>query len=156
MSTKGILKIFKVKLVLNKQTTTINDCQLIELPISQNPSGNKISVNSSQNLPFKIKRVYYLHDVPREIIRGGHGHKASQQYLIAVSGSFDVVLFDGRKTSRITLSSPNHSLYIVPGIWRTVENFSLGSVCLVLTSTLYSESDYINNMNQFRKWKLLP
>ena len=138
--------------MLKTINSTIHDCKTIELPKIHNPAGNITSLNSEIDLPFEIKRIY---DVPGGETRGGHAHKYLHQYLIAASGSFDVVLFDGKENRKVSLNRPYQALYIVSGIWRELENFSSGSICLVLGSINYDETDYIRNKNEFIEWKLL-
>jgi dTDP-4-dehydrorhamnose 3,5-epimerase-like enzyme len=132
--------------------TTIDDVQLIEIPKIQDRRGN-LSVIQSDTIPFVSKRVYYLYDVPSGSKRGGHAHKEQQAFLIALSGSFDVVLKDGKKIKTITLNRPNIGLLIVPGIWRELQNFSSGSVCLVLSSDEFNEEDYIREYKKFKLFK---
>ena len=134
-------------------TSSVENSALIELPKILNPSGNLTSINNSIDLPFSIKRVYYLYDIPGGESRGAHGHKELEQLIIAASGSFDVVIDDGVNKKKITLSRPFIGLYMPPGLWRDLSNFSSGSICLVLASHLYSESDYIRDYNEFKKYK---
>lgn len=122
--------------------------KIIDIPKIQNSEGN-IAVIENDTIPFEIKRVYYLFDVPSSAHRGGHAHKNLSQILIALSGSFDVVLKDGVKTQKITLNKPDKGLIISNNIWRELENFSSGSVCLVLASDVYNEGDYIREYNEF-------
>jgi dTDP-4-dehydrorhamnose 3,5-epimerase-like enzyme len=129
--------------------TSVQDCSIVSLPKIQNFSGNLTSINGSKEIPFDIKRVYYLYDVPGGIMRGGHAHKELNQLIIAASGSFDVVIDDGKNKQIVNLNRPNQGLLIVPGIWRELVNFSSGSICLVLASHLYSEDDYIREYNDF-------
>lgn len=132
--------------------TTIEDIQIIEIPKVHDERGN-LAVIEKDIIPFKIKRVYYLYDVPSDSFRGGHAHKKLQQFLVALSGSFDVHLKDGDQEKTITLNKPNKGLLIVPGIWREIDNFSSGSVCLVLASEEFNESDYIRDYKSFELFK---
>jgi len=134
------------------QMTTISDIQLIEIPKIQDRRGN-LSVIEGDTIPFASKRVYYLYDVPSGSKRGGHAHIDQQQFLIALSGSFDVILKDGKNKKTVTLNKPNVGLLIVPGIWREIENFSSGSVCLVLSSNEFNEEDYIREFKKFKLFK---
>jgi len=132
--------------------TTNSDVQLIEIPKIQDRRGN-LSVIEGDTIPFVSNRVYYLYDVPSGSKRGGHAHVEQQEFLIALSGSFDVVLKDGKTIKTITLNKPNVGLHIVSGIWRELKNFSSGSVCLVLSSDEFSEEDYIREYKKFRLFK---
>ena len=132
--------------------TTIEDIQIIEIPKVHDERGN-LAVIEKNIIPFSIKRVYYLYDVPSDSFRGGHAHKKLQQFLVALSGSFDVHLKDGDQEKTITLNKPNKGLLIVPGIWREIDNFSSGSVCLVLASEEFNESDYIRDYKSFALFK---
>jgi hypothetical protein len=127
----------------------LNDCGLVELPKISDVRGNLTFIEGGRHVPFDIKRVYYLYDVPGGAERGGHGHKALHQLIVAMSGSFDVVLDDGKEKRRIHLNRSYQGLYICPMIWRELDNFSSGSVCMVLASTLYDESDYYRDYDQF-------
>ncbi|WP_340646691.1 FdtA/QdtA family cupin domain-containing protein [Phenylobacterium sp.] len=122
---------------------------LINLPVISDPRGNLSFIESNTHLPFDIARVYYLYDVPSGSVRAGHAHKALHQLLIAVSGSFDVRLHDGASEERVTLNRPHVGLHIGPMQWREIDNFSSGSVCLVLASTVYDEADYIRDFDAF-------
>lgn len=124
-------------------------CKIIDLPKICDERGNLTFVENCSHIPFDIKRVYYLYDVPTGAERGGHAHKALQQLIIAVSGSFDVVLNDGKSTKRIHLSQPNSGLYVCPMIWRELDKFSSGSVCMVLASNKYDEDDYYRDYQDF-------
>ncbi|MBW1294946.1 sugar 3,4-ketoisomerase [Aquimarina litoralis] len=132
--------------------TTVDDCLIIEIPNIKDPRGN-IAVIEKEVIPFETKRVYYLYDVPSDASRGGHAHKELYQFLIAISGSFDVMLHDGKTQKKITLNKPNKGLLIKPGIWRELEDFSSGSVCLVLASEVFKEEDYIRDFKKFELFK---
>ena len=133
-------------------TTTIKNIQIIDIPKIEDTRGN-LSVIEKDIIPFSIKRVYYLYDVPSNAYRGGHAHKEQLELLVALSGSFEVVLNDGHKKLKIMLNKPNKGLLIPIGIWRELENFSSGSVCLVLASDEFKESDYIRDFNSFKLFK---
>ena len=130
---------------------SVDDCRIIQLPKHVRESGNITVVENNRELPFEVKRVYYLYDVPGGEERGGHSHKQLYSFLVAASGSFDVLFDDGVSTRTVTLNRPSYGLLIVPGIWRVLNNFSSGSVCLVLTSDYYDESDYIREYEDFKK-----
>ncbi|MWB96519.1 WxcM-like domain-containing protein [Flavobacterium sp. GA093] len=121
---------------------------IIDFPKIESILGN-IAVIENDTIPFEIKRVYYLYDIPSSSVRGGHSHKKLQQILIAISGSFDVVLKDGKKEKTITLNKPDRGLLIKNNIWRELENFSSGAVCLVLASEVFDEEEYIRDYNEF-------
>jgi len=125
----------------------------MELSKIHNPSGNITIVQSDSELPFRVKRVYYLYDVPGGSERGGHAHRTLQQLIVAASGSFDVILDDGFMKKTVHLNRPNYGLMVVPGIWREIINFSSGAICLVLASDLYNPSDYIRNYQEFIELK---
>jgi len=125
--------------------------QIINIPAVHDKRGNLSVVEGGKNIPFEIKRVYYLYDVPGGAKRGGHAHKKLQQLIIAASGSFDVILHNGKEKKLFTLNRSNYGLYIPKMVWRKIENFSSGAVCLVLASKHYDESDYIRNFREFRK-----
>lgn len=132
----------------------INEIQIIELPKISDPNGRgNLSVIEKNVLPFEVKRVYYLYDVPSDATRGGHAHKELNQCLIALSGSFDVVLFDGSERRIVHLNKPNKGLIIPNGVWRELENFSSGSVCLALVSDIFKEEDYIRDFDTFKLFK---
>jgi WxcM-like, C-terminal len=127
----------------------IADCQLFELPRVQDPRGNLTFVEGTRQIPFPIRRVYYLYDVPGGAERGGHAHLALHQFVIAMSGSFDIVLDDGFDKRRVHLNRSYKGLYIPPMTWRELDNFSSGSVCMVLASEFFEESDYLRDYSQF-------
>lgn len=127
----------------------LSDCKVVELPRHRHENGSLSVVENSAEMPFAVRRVFYLYDVPGDSERGGHSHHEAQEYIVAVSGSFDVVLSDGHSTQRFTLNRPYHALYIPAGIWRSLDNFSSGSVCLVLTSHKFAEEDYVRDYDRF-------
>lgn len=133
--------------------TTIDDCQVIDLRKISDPRGNLTPIEGGQDLPFDVKRVYYLYDVPSGQSRGGHAHKALQQLIIAANGSFTLTLDDGQNKKSVTLNRPYQGLLIVPGIWRVLDDFSSGAVLLCLASEHYDEADYIRNYREFKKYK---
>lgn len=124
-------------------------CALIELPKIHDRRGNLTFIESSNHVPFDIQRVYYLYDVPGGAERGGHAHKGLHQLIIAMSGSFDVILDDGHSKQRFHLNRPYFGLYVCPMMWRELDNFSSGSVCMVLASSKYDESDYYRDYKKF-------
>lgn len=132
--------------------TSVEDCVVIELPKIKDVRGNLTSIEDPV-LPFEIKRVYYLYDVPSGEERGGHAHKKLKQLIIALSGSFDIILDDGEAQKTVHLNRAYQGLYLCPMIWRELNNFSSGSVCLVIASEMYSEEDYFRDKNSFIKEK---
>jgi hypothetical protein len=125
------------------------DCRIIDLPRVTDPRGNLTFIEGGRHVPFEIARVYYLYDVPGGAERGGHGHRRLQQLIVAMSGSFDVTIDDGREKRRHHLNRSYYGLYIAPMLWREIDNFSSGSVCLVLASELYDEGDYFRDYDAF-------
>jgi dTDP-4-dehydrorhamnose 3,5-epimerase-like enzyme len=125
--------------------------EIIQIPKIEDYRGN-IAVIEKTAIPFSIKRVYYLFDVPSTARRGGHAHKEQFEFLIPLSGSFDVLLKDGKNEQIVTLNKPDKGLLIKSNVWRELENFSSGSVCLVLSSGEYEEEDYIRNYNEFLQY----
>lgn len=132
--------------------STVFDCNIISLPKVHNPAGNITAVNNADEIPFETKRVYYLYDVPGGEARGGHAHKQLHQFIVAASGSFDVIIDDGHVKRTFHLSRPYFGLYMPPGLWREIDNFSSGSICLVLASHLYDEEDYIRDYDSYTNW----
>jgi uncharacterized RmlC-like cupin family protein len=128
----------------------IDQCRIIKLPKMADPRGNLTFIESQNQIPFHIQRVYYLYDVPGGAERGGHAHKELHQLIVAISGSFDVILDDGCEKKKIHLNRPYEALYVCPLIWRELNNFSSGSVCLVLASNQYTEDDYYRDYNEFK------
>ena len=134
--------------------STVYDCTVIELDRHHSDRKGNISVvENGRDVPFDVKRAYYLYDVPGGESRGGHAHKELRQLIIAASGSFTVTLDDGHVRRTFTLNRPYHGLYVVPGIWRTLDDFSSGAVCMVLASEKYDASDYIRDYQEFLKYK---
>jgi len=131
----------------------ISDCKIVSLSKVHNDAGNITVLESNKNIPFDIKRIYYLYDVPMGAERGGHSHYNLQQYVVAASGSFIFVLDDGENRTEIFLNHPNKALHIKPGIWREIKDFSSGSICLVLASEAYSEEDYIREYQDFLNYR---
>ena len=132
--------------------STIQNCKIVFIPKIVDPRGN-LSVIENDVIPFKIKRVYYLYDVPSGAERGGHSHREQQEFLVALSGSFDVILNDGNQQKTVTLNKPFEGLLITNGIWRELKNFSSGAVCLVIASNVFEEEDYIREFKEFLESK---
>ncbi|UCE39643.1 MAG: WxcM-like domain-containing protein, partial [Thermoplasmata archaeon] len=130
---------------------SLDPCKIIEFPKIQDPRGNLTFIEAKKHIPYDIRRVYYLYDVPGGAERGGHAHKKLHQLIIAMSGSFDVVLDDGHAKKRVHLNRSYYGLYICPMIWRELDNFSSGSVCMVLASNYYNEDDYYRDYDEFVK-----
>ena len=130
---------------------SIEHCKIIELPKIHDPRGNLTFIESGEHIPFNIQRVYYLYDVPGGAERGGHAHKGLHQLIIAMSGSFDVLLDDGKEKRTFHLNRSYNGLYICPMIWRELDNFSSGSVCMVLASNRYDEDDYYRDYANFMR-----
>lgn len=134
-------------------TSSIDDCRLIKLDRHHHENGNLTVVEDCNEIPFKIRRTFYLYDIPGGESRGGHAHKALYQFIVAISGSFEVAVDDGTQQKVYTLNRPYEGLLVVPGVWSTLQNFSSGSVCAVLASDVYNESDYYRDYNEFIKSK---
>ena len=130
---------------------SIDKCKILNLPKIHDPRGNLTFIEGHIHVPFNIERVYYLYDVPGGSERGGHAHKQLQQFIVAMSGSFDVTLDDGREKKRVHLNRSYNGLYVCPMIWRELDNFSSGAVCMVLASTVYNEADYFRDYTEFMR-----
>lgn len=129
---------------------SLQHCKLVDLPKIEDPRGNLTFIEAGEHVPFEIRRVYYLYDVPGGSHRGGHAHKDLHQLLIAMSGSFDITLDDGCTKFKYHMNRSYYGLYIPPMIWREIDNFSSGSVCMVLASDHFSEDDYYRNYLEFK------
>lgn len=138
---------------MKPESTIISDIRCVELKRITDNNGSISVVQNSLDIPFDVKRIYYLYDIPSGSERGGHAHKDLQQLIIAASGSFDIILDDGQHKTTINLNRPNVGLLLPPGLWRELNNFSSGSICLVLASHEYSEGDYIRHYQDFLKYK---
>ncbi|MFV0411192.1 MAG: sugar 3,4-ketoisomerase [Paracoccus sp. (in: a-proteobacteria)] len=130
---------------------SIEECRFIELPKIMDQRGNLTFVEGQTHVPFDIKRAYYLYDVPGGSVRGSHAHRGLHQLIIAMSGSFDVLLDDGQNERRFSLNRSYYGLYVCPMMWRTLDNFSSGAVLMVLASEVYDEGDYIRNYDEFKR-----
>lgn len=135
------------------KTSTVYDCTIIELDKHAHEKGNITVVENGIDVPFDIQRAYYLYDIPGGESRGGHAHYELKQLIVAVSGSFDVQIDDGNVKRTFTLNRPYQGLLVTPGLWRELENFSSGSVCLVLASLKYDEADYMRSYDDFLAYK---
>lgn len=133
--------------------SSVFDCSVLPLRKVQNRAGNITVIEGDKSIPFPVKRIYYLYDIPSGETRGGHGHKELYQLIVAASGSFDVVLDDGRNKRVVTLNRPDYGLMVVPGIWRELLEFSSGAICLVMASETYTEFDYIRDYKDFIAYK---
>lgn len=136
-----------------EEQNTVFDCSLITLPVIRNRAGNITPVHNSADIPFDIKRVFYVYDIPSGETRGSHAHRFCHQLLVAASGSFEVDLDDGSNKRTVVLNNPMHALHVPPGVWATEKNYSSGTVCLVLASDKYSEADYIRTYSEFKKYR---
>jgi hypothetical protein len=131
---------------------TVDDCKFLELPKIADPRGNLTFIEGQRHVPFDIKRVFYLYDVPGGADRGGHALRNCHQFLIAMSGSFDVIVYDGKQNNRIHLNRSYYGLHLPPMIWREMDNFSSGSVCLALASEPYDEKDYFREYSDYLRF----
>lgn len=134
-------------------STTIDDCRIIRLEHHPDSCGTLTVAQNSDAIPFAIRRLYYIYDIPSDAERGGHSHHCEQRLLVAVAGCFDVKVCDGVSWRTFTLKRPSEALYIPAGLWRTLENFSAGSVVLALSSTKFDENDYVRDFDEFVKLK---
>jgi len=140
---------------IDSKKTTIYDCSIIQFPKIKNRRGNITPIEGFNNIPFDIKRVFYLYDIPGGEDRGAHAHKKCQQLLIAASGSFDVFLDDGVNKRTVSLNRPDLGLHVLPGIWAAEQSFSSGAICLVLASEKYKAEDYIREYDDYKCYKNL-
>jgi hypothetical protein len=137
------------------EKTSVYDCVILPLNKIHNRAGNITIVEGQKNIPFDVKRIYYLYNIPSGEDRGGHAHIELRQLIVAASGSFNVLLDDGTNKKIVTLNRPDYGLLLVPGIWRELMEFSSGAICLVLASDIYKESDYIRNYETFKVGKII-
>jgi dTDP-4-dehydrorhamnose 3,5-epimerase-like enzyme len=135
---------------------SVDDCRLLDLPVVHNPQGNLTFIEGENHIPFDIARVYYLYDVPYGAVRGGHAHRELEQVLVAVSGSFEVVLDDGSQRKELTLNRADRGLFVPRMIWRELHEFSGGAVCVVLASERYEEADYYRKYDEFLADAIAP
>lgn len=134
---------------------TVDDCRMMSLPKISNRAGNITVIENATDVPFAVKRIYYLYDIPGGEDRGAHAHRDLFQLIVAASGSFDISISDGANKKTVHLNRSYNGLYIVPGIWRDLSNFSSGAICLVLASSIYDEKDYIRTYQEFLDFKYL-
>ena len=135
-----------------KKKVSVYDCSIIELPRINNRAGNITPVTNQENVPFGVKRIFYIYDIPGGEDRGAHAHKVCHQFLIAASGSFEIEMDDGINKRTVTLNRPYYGLHIPPGIWAAEKGFSSGAICLVLASHKFDENDYIRKYEEFNKY----
>ena len=133
--------------------SSVYDCVMLPLNKIHNRAGNITIVEGNENVPFDVKRIYYLYDIPGGEDRGGHAHKELRQLIVAASGSFNILLDDGKNKKIVTLNRPDYGLLVVPGIWRDLMDFSSGAICMVLASEVYEEEDYIREYTDFENFK---
>ena len=138
---------------LDAKKITVSDAKILDLARIDLDSGALTAINSNYEVPFNIKRVYYLYDVPNKSVRGAHAHKELMQLVVAASGSFEIELNDGVNSKTFMLRQPDEGLFIPPGLWRDLRNFSGGGICMVLASEIYDESDYIRDFVEFKSFK---
>ena len=135
------------------QKSSVYDCVILPLNKIHNRAGNITIIQGNKNVPFDVKRIYYLYDIPGGEDRGGHAHKELRQLIVAASGSFNVLLDDGLNKKIVTLNRPDYGLLVVPGIWRELMEFSSGAICLVLASEVYDDTDYIREYDDFKSYR---
>lgn len=135
------------------KTTTVFDAKVLDLARIDLDSGALTAINSDDKVPFSIKRVYYLYDVPNKSDRGAHAHKELMQLVVAASGSFEIELNDGTNSKTFMLRQPDEGLLVPPGLWRDLRNFSGGGICMVLASDVYNEADYLRDFIEFKSFK---
>lgn len=133
---------------------TIDDCSLLDLPQLGDRMGHITPINNNNEIPFEIKRIFYIYDIPGGASRGAHAHKTCHQFITAVSGAFEIQLDDGENKKKVLLNRSYYGIHIPPGIWALEMNFSSGSICLALVSHLFDEDDYIRNYDSFLNWRL--
>jgi hypothetical protein len=138
---------------VNNKFYTVFDSSILQFPKIHNRAGNITPLQNSIELPFDVKRIYYLYDIPGGESRGAHAHKTLQQLIVAASGSFDVTIDDGRNKKTVHLNRPYYGLHLFPGMWRDLTNFSSGAICLVLASTEYDAADYIREYDDFLRFR---
>ena len=132
---------------------TLNDCKILQLPKEEDPRGNLTYIYSEEHVPFDIRRVFYIYDVPAGKDRGSHAHRECWQFIVAASGALEVYLFDGKEERTVTLNRPYEGLLVPPGIWAHEQGFSSGALCLVLASHKYDEADYIRDRDEYLTWR---
>jgi hypothetical protein len=132
---------------------TVFDCNIVHLPRIHNRAGNITPVENNIHVPFEVKRIYYLYDIPGGESRAAHGHRELEQLIIAASGSFDISIDDGTNKKTVQLNRPYMGLHVKPGMWRNIANFSSGAICLVLASLLYDKADYLNDYDEFKQYR---
>jgi len=133
--------------------STVSDCRVLDLPRIEDPRGNLTFIEGRAHVPFEIRRVYWVYDVPGGQIRGGHAHRGLEEFIVSISGSFDVLIDDGREKRKVSLNRSFYGLHVPPMIWRHLENFSTNSVCLVLASIPYDRDDYLYDYEEYRLLK---
>jgi dTDP-4-dehydrorhamnose 3,5-epimerase-like enzyme len=131
----------------------LSDVKLINLPKNEDPRGNLSFIEEEKHIPFKIRRTYWIYDVPGGQIRGGHAFKLQEEFIVALSGSFDVILDDGHEKKTFSLNRSYYGLYVPAGLWRQMENFSTNSLAMILSSTIFSKDDYIREYSEFKNFK---